>query len=73
MKKQIYGETCPKLSKYLPIILEDFGIDQYNYQTEYVLLVSCIYIALAGYISQDIMKANIAYEFGMKNLKFIIK
>lgn len=69
LKKQIYGETWPKLSKYLPIILEEFGIDQYNYQTEYVILVSCIYIALAGYISQDIMKANIAYEFGMKNLK----
>jgi len=33
------------------------------------MMVGVIYIALAGYISQDIMKANIAYEYGMKILK----
>lgn len=33
------------------------------------ILVGIIYIALAGYISQDIMKANIAYEYGLKMLK----
>jgi len=31
-------------------------------------LVGVIYIALAGYISQDINKANIAYEYGMRIL-----
>lgn len=31
-------------------------------------LVGIIYIALAGYISQDINKANIAYEYGMRIL-----
>lgn len=34
------------------------------------MLVGVIYIALAGYISQDIMKANIAYDYGMRILKW---
>ena len=31
----------------------------------YRLMVGVIYVALAGYISQDIMKANIAYDYGV--------
>lgn len=37
------------------------------------MIVAIIYIALAGYISQDIQKANIAYDFGLKMLKECIK
>lgn len=36
---------------------------------DYKLLVGVIYVALAGYISQDICKANIAYEYGMSLLE----
>lgn len=36
---------------------------------DYKLLVGVIYVALAGYISQDICKANIAYEYGMNLLE----
>ena len=35
----------------------------------YKILVGVIYVALAGYISQDIMKANQAYLFGMDLLE----
>lgn len=34
-----------------------------------IILVGIIYVALAGYISQDIMKANVAYDFGLDILK----
>ena len=56
---QIYGEDEPEISKYSNKI-------SYLNNREYKLIVGVIYVALAGYISQDIMKANIAYEYGLK-------
>ena len=35
----------------------------------HMILLGIIWVALAGYISQDIIKANMAYEHGMKILK----
>lgn len=54
-----------------PIRLNCYGEIDYLNKDEYKILVGVIYIALAGYISQDIMKANISYEYGMKLLKNI--
>jgi len=49
----------PKNHKYINNI-------EYLNKDIYKLVVGIIYVALAGYISQDIMKANIAYEYGIK-------
>ena len=59
---QIYGIDKPIRLKWF---------DQINYlnKKKYKVLVGVIWIALAGYISQDIMKANIAYEYGMQMLQ----
>jgi hypothetical protein len=35
----------------------------------YWIILGIIWIALAQYIGQDIMKANLAYEHGMKILE----
>ncbi|MGN1125165.1 MAG: sugar phosphate nucleotidyltransferase [Candidatus Gastranaerophilaceae bacterium] len=59
---QIYGEDVPEISKYV-------GLISYLNKDIYKLVVGVIYVALAGYISQDIMKANIAYEYGLKLIK----
>lgn len=59
---KIYGVDEPKK------LLWHDQIDYLN-KKEYLVLVGVIFVALAGYISQDIMKANIAYEYGMKLLK----
>lgn len=59
---QIYKRDWPKKLEWA----ED--IDWLN-KKEYKVLVGVIYVALAGYISQDIMKANIAYEYGMQLLR----
>ena len=59
---QIYG-----IDK--PVRLEWFDKIDYINKKKYKVLVGIIWIALAGYISQDIMKANIAYEYGMDMLK----
>lgn len=59
---QIYGKDWPKK-------LELADSIEFLNKKEYKVLVGVIYVALAGYISQDIMKANIAYEYGMKLLK----
>lgn len=70
---QIYGEDWPKLRpslEYSGFRDESFarGLEYKNYQ----MLVGVIYVALAGYISQDIMKANIAYDYGMRILKWTL-
>ena len=70
---QIYGEDwpTPRTSlEYSGFRDEDFarGPGYKNYQ----MLVGVIYVALAGYISQDIMKANIAYDYGMRILKWTL-
>jgi hypothetical protein len=46
-------------------------VNQIDYLNKriYKLIVGVIYVALAGYISQNIMKANIAYEYGIKILE----
>jgi hypothetical protein len=46
-------------------------INQIDYLNKklYKLIVGVIYVALAGYIYQNIMKANIAYEYGIKILE----
>ena len=59
---QIYKRDWPKKLEWA----ED--IDWLN-KKEYKVLVGVIYVALAGYISQDIIKANIAYEYGMQLLR----
>lgn len=61
-KVQIYNQDTPQE---LPYISKISQLDRKLYK----VLVGVIWIALAGYISQDIMKANIAYEHGMKKLK----
>ena len=63
---QIYGIDKPIRLKYF---------DKINYlnKKKYKVLVGIIWIALAGYISQDIMKANIAYEYGVKILDEYLK
>lgn len=71
-KPQIYGEDWPKLR--LSLEFSGFKEESFanaNYKN-YQMLVGIIYVALAGYISQDIMKANIAYDFGMRILKWTL-
>lgn len=58
---QIYGIDKPKKLKWVSNI-------KYLNKKKYKILVGIIYIALAGYISQDIMKCNIAYEYGIEIL-----
>lgn len=72
IKPQIYGEDWPKLRTSLEF--SEFKEESFvgaNYRN-YQMLVGIIYVALAGYISQDIMKANIAYDFGMRILKWTL-
>lgn len=59
---QIYGMDFPKKLEYYD------KIDYLN-NKQLRVLVGIIWIALAGYISQDIMKANIAYEYGLDFLQ----
>lgn len=59
LNPQIYLTDEPKNHKYVNSI-------EYLNKPIYKLVVGIIYVALAGYISQDIMKANIAYEYGLK-------
>ena len=55
-----------------PIRLKYFDqIDYLNNDKILNILLGIIWVALAGYISQDIMKANIAYEYGIDILKNI--
>ena len=63
---QIYGIDKPIRLKWF---------DQINYlnKKKYRVLVGVIWVALAGYISQDIMKANIAYEYGIQMLQEVLK
>ena len=56
-----------------PIELKYFGKIDYLNKKKYKVLVGVIWIALAGYISQDIMKANIAYEYGIQMLQKSLK
>lgn len=73
-KPQIYGEDWPKLRsslEYSRFRDERFARDGKSYKS-YQMLVGVIYVALAGYISQDIMKANIAYDYGMRILKWVL-
>lgn len=58
---QIYKRDIPQRLKWYDKI-------DYLDETKYRVLVGIIYIALAGYISQDIIKANIAYEYGISLL-----
>jgi len=59
---QIYGIDKPKKLIWINNI-------RFLKKKKYRVLVGIIYVALAGYISQDIMKANIAYEYGIELLK----
>ncbi len=73
-KPQIYGEDWPKLRpslEYSGFRDESFARDGESYKS-YQMLVGVIYVALAGYISQDVMKANIAYDYGMRILKWAL-
>ena len=56
-----------------PIELKYFGKIDYLNKKKYKVLVGVIWIALAGYISQDIMKANISYEYGIQMLQEALK
>ena len=72
-KPQIYGEDWPKLRPSLEYSgFRDEGFARGNGYKDYQMLVGVIYVALAGYISQDIMKANIAYDYGMRILKWTL-
>lgn len=71
-KPQIYGEDWPKLRSSLEYSgFRGEGLIYGSYKS-YQMLVGVIYVALAGYISQDIMKANIAYDYGMRILKWTL-
>lgn len=73
-KPQIYGEDWPQLRpsiEYSNFREESFS--RGSVYRDYQILVGVIYVALAGYISQDIMKANIAYDYGMRILKWILR
>ena len=61
----------PKIYKHDTINKFSYFKEFYNtYLDErHLILLGIIWIALAGYISQDIIKANMAYEHGMKILK----
>jgi len=59
---QIYGVDKPKKLRWINNI-------KFLQDKKYRILVGVIYVALAGYISQDIMKANIAYEYGIELLE----
>ena len=59
---QIYGIDKPKKLCWVNTV-------SFLHKKEYRILVGVIYVALAGYISQDIMKANIAYEYGIEILE----
>ncbi len=65
-KPQVYTIDEPKLDEF--VLSNSFISDKLDTR-EMKILVGIIYVALAGYISQDICKANIAYEYGMKLLK----
>lgn len=69
LKPQVYKSSWPQVRQ----SLEYSGFQElhskmgdYKFYRE---MVAVIYIALAGYISQDIMKANIAYDYGMRLLE----
>ena len=64
---QIYGIDQPIRLKYFD------QIDYLNNDKILNILLGIIWVALAGYISQDIMKANIAYEYGIDMLKNVLK
>ena len=62
--------NLPQIYKYdEPIPLKCVNKIDYLNKRIYKLIVGVIYVALAGYISQNIMKANIAYEYGIKILE----
>ena len=74
IKPQIYLEDWPKPR----MSLEFSGFNDIVFDSEanykyYQLLVGVIYVALAGYISQDIMKSNIAYDYGMRLLEWTLE
>lgn len=64
--RYIYKFDKPEESKFIKKV-EDI-IPELSTK-EVKVLVGVIYVALGGYISQDIMKANIAYEYGLELLK----
>lgn len=66
VQPQVYTVDEPSLNN---IVNKQNIINDKLSNTQLKLLVGVIYIALAGYISQDICKANIAYEYGMKLLE----
>lgn len=72
-KPQIYTEDWPQLRSSLEYSGFKYRSFAYNGSyRNYQMLVGVIYVALAGYISQDIMKANIAYDYGMRILKWTL-
>lgn len=62
---QVYTVDTPKIDNNISLQIINDKIGDKIYK----LLVGVIYVALAGYISQDINKANIAYEFGIDLLE----
>ena len=69
-EKKLASDNCVELE--FDAIPENEGFARGNSYRSYQMLVGVIYVALAGYISQDIMKANIAYDYGMRILKWIL-
>lgn len=62
----------PKIYKHdeikaFPFFKEFF--ETYKLDERHIILLGVIWVALAGYISQDIIKANMAYEHGIGILK----
>lgn len=62
LNPQIYGyDEIKKLPYYDTFVKQLDG--------RHIILLGIIWVALAGYISQDIVKANMAYEHGLEILK----
>lgn len=62
---QIYGYDVPQIRKtFLDLSTRPMFLNKPMYK----LLVGVIYIGLAGYISQDILKINISFDYGLSLL-----
>ena len=70
---QFYGEDSNiEMNNYLIDMFYDRIPEASIYKYEIELLLGVIWVSLAGYISNDIIKANIAYEKGIKILKDLL-
>lgn len=72
--KFIYGNTNnPRIFNGSNIEIKNLVIPKELDNIRIKIIVSIIWISLAQYISQDIFKANIAYEYGLNMLKNLLK